>query len=294
MKYIRAKSLKENAIIIDLLSDQSYKIEHIKGAKNFSIYEMDFSEKIKNTFPDKKTILYIYGLSNDTKESEVAYNVLEELGYKNIYIIDDGLNGWKKLGLPFIKGKSKIEFNGKYVVSNEESRVEWIGRNIGNKHNGNLKFKEGYLLLDKGLITEGEFVIDMTSIDNFDLKESEFKNMLINHLKSKDFFDIDKFPTSTIKFLKFEKIKDVASKPNYNIMAELTIKGITNNIGFHAHIHEKDESLVINAHLDINRTNWNIMYGSEKFFARLGGHIIDDIISIDIIVFAKKSDKKDL
>lgn len=291
MKCIKPTDLDKNGIIIDLLSDKSYEKEHLKGALNFSIYETAFPNKILDAFPDKSVTLYIYGLSDDTKEAERAYYVLQELWYENTFIIEAWLKECKNLKLPIVEGKPKEELNWKYIVLSEKSRIEWTWRNIWNKHTGDIKIKNWYLLLDKWEVIGWKFEIDMTTINNFDLKDPVLRNMLVGHLKSKDFFDVTNFPITTLDLLKLEKIDDVQSMPNYRIRAKLTIKWITKDIIFEAHIHEKEEQVVINAHLDLDRSKWNIMYWSAKFFARLWNHIVDDIISIDMIIFAEKKDK---
>lgn len=287
-KYINWAELKDDFVIIDILSDKSYEKEHIKWAKNFSIYETAFPDKIQKALPDKETNICVYGLSDETLESERAYNVLHSLGYKNVSILENGLKKCKSSNIPIVEWKENKELNWRYEILSEKSRIEWTWRNIWNKHTWDIKVKKWYLLLEKWKVKTGNLEIDMTSIDNFDLKDSMLKNMLIWHLKSADFFDVEKFPTSTLSITKVEHIKDVASKPNFNIVAELMLKWITKSITFDAYIREKEWELVINAHLDIDRSRWNIMYWSAKFFARLGNHIVDDMISLDLILFAEK------
>lgn len=289
MKYIKPTDIKENVVIIDLLSDESYEREHIKWAINFSVYEVAFPNKIQNVFLDKNTTLYIYGFSNDSKEAENAYTILEELWYQDIYIINDGLKNRKNLNLPVIERPHRVLLDWKYIVSIEKSTIDWTWRNMWRKHIGNLKLKNWYLLLDKWIVSDLILEIDMTSINNIDLKDSQQKNILVNHLKSKDFFEVDNFPISTLKIIKTDLLNNIESKPNYIIRAELTIKWITKDIMFDAHIHEKEGQIVINSHLDIDRSRWNIMYWSAKFFARLWRHMVDDIISIDMIIFAEKT-----
>ena len=94
---------------------------------------------------------------------------------------------------------------------------------------------------------------------------------LEGHLKSDDFFSVDKFPEASIKLISVkEKTDALGSQANYNITAELTIKGITNEISFEGYINPKSDGISLSAHFDIDRTKWDIKYGSEVFFAKLG------------------------
>ena len=287
MNLVKPKQVPEGATILDVLSDSSYELEHIHSAKNYSIYELAFSEKIEKDFPDKKTPLYIYGYSNKTGESERADYVLGSMGYGEIYVIDGGLTAWEEAGLPVVKGKPAEISDGVYSVLNDESTIEWTGRNIGNKHVGSIRIKDGSFLIEDGAPLNGKIIVDMSSINNFD-QEGEWKEMLVNHLKSSDFFDVEKHPTAEIALVEANRIEGPASRPNYHIEADLTIKGITERIGFEAQIHEKEGMIVLNAHLDVDRSKHNVTYGSEKFFARLGIHLIDDMISFDVILFLKR------
>lgn len=287
MKKIKPNEIPKKSIIIDVLSDASFEVEHIRGAQNFCIYEVDFGDKITKSFRNKKPPLYLYGLSNRTNEAKRAAFVLEQLGYQNVFIIDGGLEQWKKQKLSTIKGKTGSALDGKYILSTKESRVEWTGRNIGNKHTGIVKIKDGFVRIKRGDLVGGELTIAMKTITDSDL-EGKWKKMLENHLKSSDFFEVAKFPTAELSLLEAKLIDNVASKPNYDVKAKLKIKDVEKKIRFKAQIHEKDGMLAINAHLDLDRSKWGVAYGSEKFFARLGKHLIDDVVSFDLIVFGKR------
>lgn len=282
---MKPNEIPVDVTIIDILSDSSYALEHIKGAQNFSVYENAFMDKIQEAFtPDDK--LVVYGLNNKTEEAQRAHYLLTQAGYE-ADILDGGLEAWKDAGLPLEYSDGLTPMVGEYKVAPETSRVEWTGRNIGNKHTGNIKVKSGYLKFEDGVPTEGSVVIDMDTINNVDL-DPEYKPMLEGHLKSHDFFAVEKYPTAQIDVTGVEEILGPISGPNYRITADLTIKGITNKVSFSAFVHEKEGQAVMNAHFDIDRSLWDIKYGSERFFSRLGIHLIDDTISLDVILFGDK------
>ena len=81
--------------------------------------------------------------------------------------------------------------------------------------------------------------MDMTSIVNLDLEAgSKYNTKLVNHLKSEDFFSVEKFPTATFKVTKSE-----AKAEKSLITGDLTIKGITHEISFLATVHQEGKKL---------------------------------------------------
>lgn len=160
------------------------------------------------------------------------------------------------------------------------SLVHWTGRNIANAHDGKVKIQKGSITIKDNKLVSGSITLDMNTISNSDLDDSELNKGLVDHLKSSDFFEVDKYPTATIDIVSVKPIDDVNSKPTHVIDAKLPLKQITHPISFAAFIQKRD-TWVIAAHFDIDRTRWNVQYGSEKFFAKLGMHIIEDLISFD-------------
>ena len=110
------------------------------------------------------------------------------------------------------------------------------------------------------------------------------KNNLIDHLKSPDFFDVEKFPFSTMVITKVALING----ENKKITGNLTIKGITNPVTFPAIINVKDGIVKANGKLVIDRTKWGIRYNSGKFYANLADQTISDSIEFDMKIVAKK------
>lgn len=284
---IDPKNVPYDGIIIDVLSDSHYGEVHIKGAQNFCVYETAFLKKVNEAIPDKNSELCLYGYNDETEEVTRAQNILSSDGYVNVCVINGGLKGWIAEGLPVESGERQSHYGGLYRINVLGSRLEWTGRNIGNKHSGLIDFTEGFVKIINGDLVEGRFAIDMNSVKNLD-QESPLNGYLEAHLKSDDFFDVANFPEASIFLLESVKCEGLISKENYKIKAALTIKGIVNEIEFLAFIHEKGDELNINAHFDIDRTKWDVKYGSEKFFSKLGMHLIDDNISFDMIIKMKK------
>lgn len=155
----------------------------------------------------------------------------------------------------------------------KSSTITWVGKKVTGSHDGTVKLQSGQLTFNKGKLTGGVFVIDMKSIVVTDL-DGEYKTKLENHLKSDDFFGVEKHPTAR---LVFRKIKAVG-KNQFDVTANLTIKGVTKPISFRLNMDGNKAS----TKLDINRTEYNIRYGSGKFFDNLGDKMIYDNFEVNV------------
>lgn len=284
---IMVKDVPTDSALIDILSDSSFAREHIEGAENFCVFEVVFLEKIQKAYPNKERSLCIYGWSDESGESARAHYLLTSAGYTHITILEGGLEKWKSDGKKIEEGEEIHQLDGVYIVDPTMSCIEWTGRNIGNKHVGTIMMRSGSLISDKGILQSGTIVLDMTTIANMDLDDA-YKPQLEGHLKSDDFFSVNTFSEAVLEIVEAEKLESIASVPNYLIKAHLTVKGIKQNIDFLAFVHEKEDKIVINAHFDIDRTRWGVTYGSEQFFSRMGIHIVDDMISFDLILLGSK------
>ncbi len=171
----------------------------------------------------------------------------------------------------------------KYEVATSESTVTWIGRKVTGDHNGTVQLKNGNLKYEKGQLVGGSFEVDMTTIDNSDLS-GEWKDKLVGHLKSDDFFGVDKYPTA-----KFVVTRAIPQGPNkYKVVGDMTIKGITHPIQFIANTEEQGNAIVSTAKLTIDRSKYNIRYGSGSFFDDLGDKTIYDEFDLNIKIVSNK------
>lgn len=173
-------------------------------------------------------------------------------------------------------------------VDTSLSTVNWLGKKVTGEHNGTIKIARGDISTDKDNVVGGSFEIDMNTIVNRDLEDAEMNAKLIKHLKSDDFFSVEKHPTAKFEITKVESLSD-REKPNYNntISGNLTIKGITKGISFPASIKMENSVLSSFADFDIDRTEWEIKYGSGKFFENLGDKMINDKFNIKFKITAK-------
>lgn len=170
-----------------------------------------------------------------------------------------------------------------YSIDTKITTATWLGTKVSGKHTGNISIANGKITSDGKKITGGTIEFDMTSITCEDITNKEYNDKLVSHLKSDDFFGVAKHPTS-----KFE-ITNVAfkSENNYNVTGKLTIKGITNEISFPALIKFDEKTIVTIANIIVDRTKFDIKYGSSTFFEKIGDKAIHDNFELNVNVVAE-------
>ena len=169
-------------------------------------------------------------------------------------------------------------------VNAKNSTIKWIGSKVASSHEGTVNIQKGMLMIDHGTLVGGQFSIDMTSISNTDIESEEYRAKLDGHLKSKDFFNVEQFPLSTITITKAVKGDD----NSYKIVADLTIKGITHPVTFPAKVTINGLNFSATAKIKIDRTKWDITFNSGNFFENLGDHLIKDEIEFDVYLLSVK------
>lgn len=171
--------------------------------------------------------------------------------------------------------------NNTYTVDVEKSSITWIGRKVTGEHTGKIKIASGKLIADAKTLKGGEFLFDMKTITCTDLS-GEYRDKLVGHLKSEDFFSVDKYPTAKFELLKIVPI----AKNKATITGKLTIKGITQSISFPAVITISDKLVKADAQkVLVDRTLFDIRYGSKSFF-NIGDKAIDNDFELNINLIA--------
>lgn len=168
------------------------------------------------------------------------------------------------------------------------SILNWNGKKVTGEHHGTIQLKSGEVTLENGAVSGGHFVIDMASIKDLDLTDAAYNKKLTTHLKSEDFFDVEKFPTAEFKITSVKALPGAAAgKPNFEITGDLTIKGKANPVTFPAVVTSSGSKTQAQGHVVVDRTKWMIKYGSGKFFTGLGNHLIYDEFSLDLNLTAQ-------
>jgi len=186
---------------------------------------------------------------------------------------------------------------GSFAIANDvftadisKTKVEWQAKKVTGEHIGTIALKSGMLKFQDGKLTGGEYEINMSSIVNHDLTDPEWNQKLVSHLKSDDFFSVDKFPVATFKITEVKSYtpKDANDKNNSLIKGEMTIKGITNSVEFPAQINLQDKVAQANAEITLDRTKWDVRFRSGKFFENLGDKLIYDDFKLTVNLVAGK------
>ncbi|MDM9632384.1 YceI family protein [Robiginitalea aurantiaca] len=161
----------------------------------------------------------------------------------------------------------------KKEVKAEESKVAWKAYKVTGSHNGTVTLKSGTLMFDNDKLSGGEFAVDMTSLIVTDI-EGGSRYKLEGHLKSDDFFAVESHPTATLVFTKVKS----TGKNSYEVTGDLTIKEITKPVTFDVSVYGSKAT----ATMKVDRTDFDIKYGSGSFFDDLGDKTIYD--EFDLVV----------
>lgn len=183
-----------------------------------------------------------------------------------------------KIMLLIVFGALGLLNNPTEIVEKEvvisESKIEWTGYKVLGNHTGEIRIKSGNLDFDGDALVGGNFVIDMSTISATDLKGKQAAN-LVGHLSSPDFFNIEEYPEATFEIT---KVVSRGQAGDYKIVGDLAIKGKSKSISFNTMI--KDN--VATAKTTIDRTDFDVKYGSGSFFDGLGDKTIYDEFDLNI------------
>jgi polyisoprenoid-binding protein YceI len=158
-------------------------------------------------------------------------------------------------------------------VNKSASSIAWLAKKVTGEHNGTVGISAGALNVNGNKLIGGNFTIDLKTIKALDITDPGYNQKFIGHITSGDFFEIEKFPTASFVITK------VAGN---QVTGNLTVKGITKSITFPAEIAVKGGKVTAKANITIDRTDFNIKYGSKKFFDSIGDKAIYDDFSLTI------------
>lgn len=184
-----------------------------------------------------------------------------------------------------VTGEEVVLTDGSYSLDTQTSVLSWSGAKPlvpGYFDNGTVSLKEGSFEVRDGVIASGTFVVDLTSIAVSSTGRGSGSDTLANHLKSADFFDVQNFPEA--------KFTITGATAAGEISGNLEIKGITQPVTFGANISEEDGVLKALSTIELDRTLWDIRYGSGKFFENLGNNLIADTFTVNLNLSANKNE----
>ncbi|ACU57850.1 YceI family protein [Chitinophaga pinensis] len=169
-----------------------------------------------------------------------------------------------------------------FQVDNKSSKLLWTARKVTGEHTGTINISNGTLNVENNALQSGSFKLDTRSIAVTDIKDADGNAKLTGHLKSDDFFAVEKFPAADFAI--------TGIKPHgnnlYDVTGKLTIKGITNDISFPATVVIDKGKLTANAKIKVDRTKYDIKFRSKNYFENLGDKAIYDDFDLDITLLA--------
>lgn len=178
--------------------------------------------------------------------------------------------------------------DGKFNVDYKASTISWHGEKAtGSGHDGTIRVSSGQVVVAKGAITTAKLKVDMNGITCTDLADAEMNSNLINHLKSEDFFNVANFPDANFEMT---SIKEAADKSGntHTVSGKMTIKGITKDISFPAKVTATPTNVTIDGAMTLDRSQFEVKYGSETFFGTLGDKAISNDIKLSVHLIANK------
>jgi polyisoprenoid-binding protein YceI len=173
--------------------------------------------------------------------------------------------------------------DGNHEINASDSSVKWVGKKVTGQHNGTVAVKKGELVIKNGKLEGGTFVIDMPSITSTDL-EGEYLQKLNGHLKSDDFFGVENYPEAKFSIT---KVTAKGSNGRYEVTGNMTIKSTTKPVTFDAQLVNNGDKVMAVADIVIDRSEFDIRFGSGSFFDDLGDKTIYDDFTLSVNLVAK-------
>ena len=174
---------------------------------------------------------------------------------------------------------------GTYQISSNETKVEWTGSKTLIKDyydSGSIMIKSGVLVVADNKINSGEIIFDMASIASTKTAIGSDEDKLTSHLKSDAFFDVAKYPEA-----KFKVTGMFYADTQLMLRGDLTMKATTSPISLPVIFAMEGGNVVLRGEASVDRTIWDVRYGSGKFFQGLGDKVINDIFTLKFKVVAK-------
>jgi polyisoprenoid-binding protein YceI len=158
--------------------------------------------------------------------------------------------------------KDAAKPSGKEYVIRSESTVGFVGSKVTGSHNGGFKKFAGKITAANGAVTAAEVKIATTSLwaDN---------EKLTGHLKTGDFFDVQRYPTAT-----FTMTSIAPGEKGRTVSGNLELHGVTKSISFPADIQVTDDTVTVKAEFAINRKDFGINYAGKA----------DDLIRDNVVL----------
>ncbi len=161
-----------------------------------------------------------------------------------------------------------------YTVNVAKSKIHWTGKKVTGEHEGFIQLKQGKFSVIDDQIKKGQFTIDMNSMTCTDIEDATYNQKLVGHLKSTDFFGVEQYPIAKLVLTKSSKFEN----NQCIVQGDLTIKDKTDVVKFLV----KRDGEIFKATIEVDRSKYDVRYGSSSFFDNLGDKVIYDVFELDV------------
>ena len=283
-------------VLLHVLPAEIFAARRLPGSRHACIYETAFLDHVAALALDPAAPLVVYGAGAGSLDAATAAEKLRAAGYSHVQTFPGGLDAWQAAGLPF-EGTGPLPAppvpDGPYRVDPVESVIRWTGRNLFNHHSGTVRLAGGEIHLRQGQLLSARFTIAMASIVCEDLGDPALNALLLAHLRTADFFDVDHHPTAEFVAHAAEPISTATDgTPNYLLRGTFTLRGISHPLEFPVLLAAKDDARHLTGQgiLELDRTAYGSLYGSGKLFRFLGPHLVNDHILLHVKIHAERKE----
>lgn len=280
--------------LLHVLPEEVFAASRIPGSVNACVYETAFLYHVQALGLDPSAPLVVYGAGADSLDAIAALEKLRTAGFSRVDAFPGGLHEWQAAGLP-LDGTGHLPQppipDGTYTADTAESVIRWTGRNLFNHHSGTVRLAGGAICVQQGQLSSARFTIDMASIACEDLVDPGLNALLIAHLHTADFFDVEHHPTAEFVADSAARIETCTDgTPNHLLHGTFTLRGISHPLEFPVLIAAKDngQHLTGQGVLSLDRTAYGSQYGSGKLFRYLGPHLVNDHVHLHVKIHAER------
>ena len=267
-------------LLVHVLSDEAFAETRIPGSVHACVYEVAFLETIEELGASASDAILVYGLNDTFGATELAAERLQAAGFSQVSALEGGLDAWVAAGLP-VEGAGEEAALIKDGIDLEKSVFRWTGRNLFNQHNGRIAFVSGQLETRHGHLSGGSVVLDMTQISCSDIKDEGMAGYLVKHLESDDFFSVGEHPQAGFEMRDVQPLEVIGpGDSNRIVLGSMNLRGVKKELKFKAQETFLGKQLGLQGRFKINRTQFGSVYGSGKFFEKLGQHVVNDKVTV--------------
>jgi polyisoprenoid-binding protein YceI len=281
--------------LLHVLPPEVFAAARIPESLNACVFETAFLDQVQALGLDPAAPIVVYGAGEGSLDADTAAEKLRGAGsFSHVEAFAGGLAEWKAAGLP-LEGDGALPQppvpDGAYRLDPAQSVIRWTGRNLFNHHSGTVRLAEGEILLRQGELVSARFTIDMAGIACEDLADPACNAMLIAHLRTADFFDVEHHPTAQFVADSVEKIGACTDgTPNHLLRGTFTLRGISRPLEFPVLLATTEDGrrLTGQGQFELDRTDYGSHYGSGRFFRFLGKHLVNDHVHLHVKIHADR------